>query len=255
MRTLLLTLALMLLPAFPTDQPAQRPAHNPADEPAHNPADEPDDVQPPARTIDLLADGSLRAWSFLSNDADAALGDVWTLRDGVLHGTGRPIGYLQTRRWYRDYEFELEWSWTPDGGGNSGVLVHTTAPLLFYGWPRSLEVQLQHGRAGDFWVIGKGVDIEVPNAAERRAAPRPGDAHSHRRIRRAVDTTERPLGEWNHMRIRARGDTITVEVNGTEVNRGTRCTEREGAIALQSEGTPIRFRNVRLRALPTRPGE
>ena len=45
------------------------------------------------------------------------------------------------------------------------------------------------------------------------------------------------------------GDTVEVEVNGQLVNRATNCSVTEGAIALQSEGTPIEYRNIRLKYL------
>ena len=201
--------------------------------------------------VELFANG-LNDWTFLSREP-TPLADVAQLgEDGVLRIAGRPQGYLATKRWYRDYELELEWRWPEGRGGNSGVLVHTTTPLLFYSWPRSLEVQLQSGGAGDFWTIGADVDLLVEDAPARRRAAVPGNLHSHRRIPGRVRGLERPLGEWNRMRVRCEGGEVVVAVNGVEVNRGLDCTIREGAIALQSEGAPIEFRNVRVRPLSLR---
>ena len=42
---------------------------------------------------------------------------------------------------------------------------------------------------------------------------------------------------------------IDVEVNGEFVNHAENCSVTRGAIALQSEGTPIEYRNIRLRPL------
>lgn len=207
---------------------------------------EPEAVVALDEEVDLLTEG-LKGWSFLSNSG-VPLEDVVSLDKSVLHIAGRPSGYLQTKRWYRDYEFELEWRW-PDKPGNGGVLVHTTTPLLFYGWPRSLEVQLMNSRAGDFWTIGEGVDLLVENAAERRTPRRPGNLHAHRRIPRLRDDVENPVGDWNRMRIVCRGAEIVVYVNGVEVNRGMDCTETEGAISLQSEGAAVEFRNLKVRPL------
>lgn len=214
-------------------------------------AQEPETVQPPRSRVELLAGGDLDEWIFYTADASVRKEDVCRLEDGILRIAGRPAGYLQTRRWYRDYVLEVEWRW-PEGsrGGNSGVLVHTTAPLLFFGWPRSLEVQLAHGQAGDFWVIGQEVDLRVENEANRRVEPRPGDQHSHRRIRRLAEDVEKPIGRWNLLRVVCRGDEVRVEVNGQTVNHGTECTVQEGAIALQSEGAPIEFRRVTIAPLP-----
>ena len=169
----------------------------------------------------------------------------------VLYVGGQPSGYLRTNDSFGDdYHLSLEWAWEGERGGNSGVLLHVTQPDVLFGWPQSMEVQLQSGSAGDFWVIGEDqVDITVPNMAERRAAKREGDLHSHRRIRRLPfeQSPERPVGQWNRMDIDLNGDRIRVWVNGRLVNEGSGLTVRSGAIALQSEGTPIRFRNVYVR--------
>lgn len=165
--------------------------------------------------------------------------------------SGSPAGYLRTNDSFGDdYHLSLEWAWEGERGGNSGVLLHVTQPDVLFGWPQSMEVQLQSGSAGDFWVIGEDqVDLTVPNMAERRAAKKEGDLHSHRRIRRLPfeESPERPVGQWNRMDIDLNGDRIRVWVNGRLVNEGSGLTVRSGAIALQSEGTPIRFRNVYVR--------
>ncbi|MHC4375184.1 MAG: 3-keto-disaccharide hydrolase [Planctomycetota bacterium] len=172
-------------------------------------------------------------------------------RGGALICSGQPAGYLRTHDSFGDnYHLSLEWAWEGDRGGNSGVLLHVTQPDVLFGWPQSMEVQLQSGSAGDFWVIGEDqVDVTVPNMAERRTAKKEGDLHSHRRIRRLPfeESPERPVGQWNRMDIDLNGDRIRVWVNGRLVNEGSGLTVRSGAIALQSEGTPIRFRNVYVR--------
>lgn len=195
----------------------------------------------------------LSGWLFFTDDDQINVSDVWSVAEGVLKCKGRPAGYLQTKRWYKDYELELEWRWPGESGGNSGVLVHTSTPLLFYGWPKSLEVQLQAGAAGDFWVIGTGVDLRVKNEAERRPQPVAGDQHSHRRVKRLssdeAKSCENPIGQWNKMKIICDGDRIRVLVNGKLVNEGSNCTVNQGAIALQAEGTPIEFKSVVIRPL------
>ena len=89
-------------------------------------------------------------------------------------------------------------------------------------------------------MIGETVDVEVENRDARR---------SGRRTLNLTDGSEKPLGEWNHMKIVCRGDDVKVFVNGDLVNHGMQCTLDEGAIALQSEGTPIEYRNIVLKPL------
>ena len=57
---------------------------------------------------------------------------------------------------------------------------------------------------------------------------------------------ERPVGEWNEYEIVCEGGKITLFVNGEQVNEAAGCPERAGAIALQSEGAEIHFKDIRL---------
>ncbi|GIW95696.1 MAG: hypothetical protein KatS3mg110_3745 [Pirellulaceae bacterium] len=187
-----------------------------------------------------LFDGkSLDAWTFYLQDPNAKLEDVWTIRDGVLVCRGRPVGYLRTKEEFSDYELRLEWRW-PKGssGGNSGVLVHCTTPNALGVWPKSIEVQLASGNAGDFWVIG--TEISIPDVEKRRMG---------RRHLNLTDGSEKPIGQWNEMVVICRGDTIKVYVNGDLVNECSKASQTKGAIALQSEGAEIQFRNIRLKKL------
>jgi hypothetical protein len=111
-------------------------------------------------------------------------------------------------------------------------------------FPRSIEVQMEHGNAGDFWCIVE--DIRVPDMERRRGPPAQwgiteGKA---RRIRNLTDDSEKPLGEWNVMVIEALGRAIRVWVNGHLVNDGSDATADRGRIALQAEGSEVEFRKL-----------
>jgi len=132
------------------------------------------------------------------------------------------------------------------------VLVHASTPRRLYKmFPQSVEVQMMHENAGDFWCIGE--NIEVPDMEQRR--PRNegqkfgGDAKDARHILNLVDGAEQPLGEWNSMKIVCQGDEIIVHVNGTLVNHGFNSTVTSGKIALQAEGSEVEFRKVQLTPL------
>ncbi|MBM3987367.1 MAG: DUF1080 domain-containing protein [Planctomycetes bacterium] len=162
--------------------------------------------------------------------------DVWSVRDGVLRCEGSPFGYLQTRETFTDFVLELEWRWAPDGTpGNSGVLLRKTGPDQI--WPRSLEAQLMHRNAGDFWIIG-GFPVATDMARTS------GD-----HCVRLAPTNERPVGEWNRYHITAREGEVTLEVNGELQNRAQWADEVAGTICLQSEGGVIEFREVALTPL------
>jgi hypothetical protein len=57
-------------------------------------------------------------------------------------------------------------------------------------------------------------------------------------------------GEWNHYYVRAINGEVRLWVNGEEVSGGKDCTPASGYLCLESEGSPIEFRNLRLRVLP-----
>jgi hypothetical protein len=194
----------------------------------------------PAAPLELFNGNDLDNW-FADLPGGGKKEDVWQVREGILYCAGKPGGHLISDTAWRDYRLEVEWRWPPQGrGGNNGVLVHTSElHVLGNHFPRSIEVQLMSGNAGDFWVIGE--DITVPEMASRR---------NGRHIRNLTDGSEKPIGEWNHMVIHARGDTLKVWVNGDLVNEGFDCSVSEGRITLQSEGAPCQFRRVTVMPLP-----
>lgn len=205
-------------------------------------------VAPLALPVDLLA-GGLDEWLFVGEAGRAEAAAVASFADGRLALAGDPVGALTTRRWYRDYVLELEWRWSGERAGNSGLLVHATTPLSWHGWPRCLEVQLRAGDAGDLILMGDHVGLRANDEPEPIAPAGPGRADIRRRVENLVDGLERPLGEWNRMRVTCAGDRVEVEVNGTLVNLARELTVSEGAIALQSEGAGIEFRTLRLAPL------
>jgi hypothetical protein len=179
-------------------------------------------------------------------DSNARTRSPFVARNGVLVSLGEPRGHLITDSSYHDYRLEIEYRF-PAAPGNAGVLVHASTPRALYGmFPRSIEVQMEHGNAGDFWCILE--DIHVPDM-ERRRGP-PGEwgttEGKARRIRNLTDGSEKPVGEWNTMVIEAVGAAIRVWVNGDLVNDGREATADHGRIALQSEGAEVEFRKVSL---------
>ncbi|MCH7227819.1 DUF1080 domain-containing protein [Haloferula sp. A504] len=174
------------------------------------------------------------------------------VRDGLLVSLGKPGGHLVTEKEFSNYELVVEYRFSKDPG-NCGVLVHASTPRRLYDmFPQSVEVQMMHKNAGDFWCIGE--NIEVPDMESRR--PRKdenqkfgGDAKDARRIVKLTDGAEKPLGEWNTMKIVCKGDEIIVHVNGTLVNHGHHSTATSGKIALQAEGAEVEFRKVELTPL------
>ena len=170
------------------------------------------------------------------------------VRNRMLVSLGEPQGHLITDSSYRNYRLEVEYRF-PGKPGNAGVLVHASTPRALYKmFPKSIEVQMESGNAGDFWCIRE--DIRVPDM-ERRRGPRANWGTTEGKARRIVnltDNSEKPVGQWNTMVIEAVGRSIKVWVNGALVNDGADATADHGQIALQSEGSEVEFRKLLLTA-------
>jgi hypothetical protein len=208
------------------------------------------DAVVPARVIQLFNGRDLSGWKpdVPARDANPDAPDSFIVRDGMLVSLGRPRGHLLSESEYRDYRLEVEYRF-PGKPGNCGVLVHATRlRALEKMFPQSIEVQMNHLHAGDFWCIQE--NIEVPDMESRR--PRKegqkygGSEGDARRILNLTDNSEKPLGEWNAMVVEARGRTLKVWVNGELVNEGFNSTADRGRIAIQAEGAEVEFRRVQI---------
>jgi hypothetical protein len=171
------------------------------------------------------------------------------VRDKMLVSLGEPRGHLITDKEFENYRLEVEYRF-PAAPGNCGVLVHASTPrALSKMFPKSMEVQMAHENAGDFWCIVE--DIKVPDM-EKRRGPKENwgiTGGKGRRILNLTDGSEKPVGEWNTMVIECLGDEVKVWVNGDLVNHGSDCTAQKGHIALQAEGSEVEFRKLELRPI------
>ena len=179
-------------------------------------------------------------------DTNAMAKNPFIIRNGMLVSSGTPNGHLITDSVYQNYRLRVEYRFA-GVPGNCGVLVHASTPRALYKmFPKSIEAQMMHNDAGDFWCIVE--DITVPDMEARRG---PKDnwgitEGKGRRIINLTDSSEKPVGEWNTMVIECIKDSIKVWVNNDLVNFGFNCTAQKGHIALQAEGSEVEFRKVEL---------
>ncbi len=199
-----------------------------------------------AKSTSLFNGKDLKGWHVdvpkLDNHPDAR--SPFIVRNGMLVSLGTPGGHLVTDAEYQNYRLEVEYRFAGKPG-NCGVLVHASTPRALYKmFPKSIEVQMMHQNAGDFWCIVE--DIQVPNMEKRRGPKEKwgiteGKA---RRILNLTDGSEKKVGQWNRMVIECVGDAVKVWLNGDLVNFGTGCTATKGHIALQAEGSEVEFRKL-----------
>jgi hypothetical protein len=175
--------------------------------------------------------------------------DTWSVKDGLIHCTGFPTGAMRTEKQYENYILELEWRHL-SSGGNSGVFIWGT-PISAPGVPflRGVEVQvLDHGynaKGKNEWFTTNG-DVFPINGTTLK----PFGRHNGMR---SFPSEERSKGtpEWNHYRVVCENGTVRLHVNGKEVSGGEECNYRKGYLALESEGAPVEFKNIRIKELPT----
>lgn len=175
---------------------------------------------------------------------DTVVRNPFIVRDSMLVSLGTPNGHLITDSVYQNYRLEVQYRFAGEPG-NCGVLVHVSTPRALYKmFPKSLEVQMMHENAGDFWCIVE--DITVPEM-EKRRGPKENwgiTEGKERRVINLTDGSEKPLGEWNTMVIECKEKTIKVWVNNDLVNDGYDCTVSKGNIAVQAEGAEVEFRKI-----------
>ncbi|WP_207513229.1 3-keto-disaccharide hydrolase [Longitalea luteola] len=208
-------------------------------------------VRSQAGTYSLFNGRDLSGWhvDVPEMDNNPAAKNPFIVREGMLVSLGKPNGHLITDSVYQNYRLKVEYRF-PGKPGNCGVLVHASTPRALYKmFPKSIEAQLMHENAGDFWCIQE--DITVPDMEKRRGPKNEWGVSEgkQRRILNLTDNSEKPLGQWNTVIIECKGNTIKIWVNDALVNEGYNCTASKGQIALQAEGSEVEFKKIELTRL------
>ena len=196
------------------------------------------------------------------NDFAAVNGDddTWRWDGDTLRCTGEPLGVIRTAKTYRNVEITLRWM-HERRGGNSGLFVWVSPESVRRladpptpGLPDGVEVQmLDHGFTeimaargedtswfgtnGDVFGVNKPFDPFPPTSPDgSRSFPLEKRSHGH--------------GRWNRYYVRAIDGEVRLWVNGVEVSGGNGVDPASGYLCLESEGSPIRFEDIRVRELP-----
>ncbi len=210
-----------------------------------------------------FVDGTGLGWRALVKEDFANVNcypETWTWKNDLISCTGQPIGVMRTQHTVTNFELVVEWRHLRSGG-NSGVFVWVSEEALKELKPDALpqygiEVQmLDHGfveqyeqrtgKKGDFFTTNG--DIFAVGKSKLRPFPptSPNGSRSFPRKR-----LSKGVGVWNHYYVRAINGEVRLWVNGEEVSGGNGAEPRTGYLCLESEGSPIEFRNLRIRELP-----
>ncbi len=181
--------------------------------------------------IALFNGTDFSGWTFCMKD-HAEPTNTWSIVNGVIHCSGKPIGYLRTTQTYSNYFLTVEWRFVKIApkADNTGILVHLQPPDKI--WPQCYQVQGKHDRHGDLFCMEgaeakehKGMDKNTPVAFR-------GLSH------------ENPVGQWNTAETICNHGKVVSFINGFFVNEITECTLNDGAIGIQSEGGDIEIRAI-----------
>ena len=172
-------------------------------------------------------------WTYVLKDKNINPSEVFIMNNGILQITGVSSGYLRTKKTYSNYELNTEWRWTKVLA-NSGVLVHIQPKDTV--WPVCYQVQQKAGDAGDIICMNGLWAKECTDSVKFT-------------VKKMQTSNEKPLGEWNSMKVICKDITMKVFVNGILQNNITGLTVSNGFIGFQNEGKPIEFRNLTIKTL------
>lgn len=207
-------------------------------------------------------DGAGPGWRPLTGDDFETVNgepETWTWDGDSVRCTGLPVGVTRSRKPFRNLELVAQWRHLKPAG-NSGVFLwapeEALADLKPGQLPRGgIEVQVldnafaeqfekQTGKPAD-WFTTHGDVFPVGTSKMTPFEPKSPDGL------RSFPTKQlsRGVGEWNHYYVRAINGEVRLWVNGEEVSGGANCQPAEGYLCLESEGSPVEFRGLRLREL------
>ena len=198
--------------------------------------------------VDLFNGKDLTGWKDVNTSPE-----TWSVKDGLLVCSGLPIGVMRSEKQYENFLLHIEWRHMK-AGGNSGVFVWSE------GWipdgrrlPKGMEVQmleldwvkLHPKKNGEPNHIGY-ISGELFGAGGLKATPdNPRGSRSMSRELRC-----KGKGEWNVYDVVCVDGTVKLSINGKFVNSIRDSSMRKGYLCLESEGSEIHFRNIRIMELP-----
>ena len=185
---------------------------------------------------DILPDPSLKGWTRIPiPPIDGVKPKLQWSVDVEKHvlvcaGDGQHE-WLRYDKELADFIFQIDWRFTPKAANetryNSGVGFR----LSKYG---EIWYQAQTGLTGGYLFGENFADGAIQRFNLRN---------------QMKENRVKPAGEWNHYELTAKGDKLTMSVNGMVVNELTNVGLRKGYLGLEAEGYEITFRDLKLKVL------
>jgi hypothetical protein len=170
--------------------------------------------------------------------------DQWAAEEGSIVCKGGGGGYLLTEKEYGDFEFRCEYKWSKEGG-NSGVGIRTPEK----GDPAYVGMEIQ---------LIDDENWEKVNKFKLADYQHTGSIYD---VQPAKLKANKPIGEWNKVKIVCKGRQVTVEQNGKELvsvnlddfekkfDKHSGLKREMGHIGFQSYNIKVEFKNVYVKEL------
>lgn len=196
------------------------------------------DDKPPEGFTSLFDGKTLDGWK------PTGKAEMWTTEKGLIVCKGGGGGWLLTEKEYGDFEFRCQYRWEKEGGdGGIALRTPTKGDPAYVGmeiqliddvnWEKVHKFKLQNWQN-----TGSIYNVEPPKVVENK-----------------------PIGEWNTVRIVCKGRKVMTEHNGKElVNANLDNYEKlydkhpglkreKGSVGFQSYNIRVEFKNIYLKEL------
>jgi 3-keto-disaccharide hydrolase len=188
----------------------------------------------------LFGGTDLKGWKVYSGDMA-----VWGADKGILYCDKKGGGWLLTEAEFADFELRFEFRWTTEGG-NSGVGLRVPRK----GTPHvdGMEIQLIDD---ENWAKVHKFDLKDTQHTGSLYGVKPPSKR-----------VNKPIGEWNSVRIVCKKRDVVVEMNGTTINqvnlddfKAAKGKDQPGilrdtgCIGFQSYNFRVEFKNIWLKPL------
>jgi len=202
----------------------------------------------PLQWRDLFNGKDLTGWVDVNTSPE-----TWSVKDGMLVCTGKPIGVMRSDKQYENFILHIEWRHM-EAGGNSGVFAWSEGSVpAGRNLPKGMEIQM--------------LELDWVNQHKLKDGSLPPIAYVHGELfganglktmpdnprgerSKSIENRCKGKGEWNEYEVVCVDGTVKLSVNGKFVNGVSKASVKKGYLCLESEGAEIHFRNIRIMELP-----
>lgn len=177
----------------------------------------------------------------------------WTVKDGVIHHTGKGGVSLQTAKDYGNFELMVDWKIAEKG--DSGLYLRGQPQVQIWDSDNSNGAKGVDKSSGSGGLWNNPLPPDAAGSKDESVIRKAGQKIGKIPLKKA----DKPVGEWNTFHITVIGDEVTVKLNGELVVDKAKLLNywekgkpapATGPIELQYHGDPLWFRNIYIKELP-----